>query len=260
MAIVDDEICLSCEKVTYETNEDLITEYIQRKKGKPRWYTKDEIKAHCTEEDCWVVINQKIFNITPIIKKCRSQMIRDLHIPGIMNENEVTESLRCFGGTDISHWFSQPDPAQGTDVSVLQFMHPESNTIAFKIPHGLFPGIYDLDAEIKNWWNDWEYIVGLRTCHSRDIRLVNMLTSETNSITVCHEETINEILSIRYLKINQHAKSYTWKYEQIPLDMTKTLQENHIPDEREEFISYGMHNEDFIPAIQLYYNDDLTIA
>ena len=40
----------------------------------------------------------------------------------------------------------------------------------------------------------------------------------------------------------------------------ETLDENGVADEREEFIALGMYNEDYIPCIQLFYNDDLTIA
>ena len=42
--------------------------------------------------------------------------------------------------------------------------------------------------------------------------------------------------------------------------MEKTLEENDIPDDRDEFISYGIDEDEYIPAIHLYFNDDLTIA
>jgi len=185
-------------------------------------------------------------------------MIKDLDAPFHENNNELTESLRYFAGTNITHWFKTTNN-KDTNVEVLQFVHPETNELTFKIPHGLFPGIYDQSEEFKSWWNNWNYVVGLQTCCSRKIRLVNMLTADEHSIEVCQEESMKEILA-RYSEINNHAKSYTWKYKEVPLDMQKTLHENGIIDEREEFISYGIHNEYFIPAIQLYFNDDLTIA
>jgi hypothetical protein len=42
--------------------------------------------------------------------------------------------------------------------------------------------------------------------------------------------------------------------------MDKNLAENDIPDETEELIELGIDVDDYIPAIHLYFNDDLTIA
>lgn len=61
-----------------------------------------------------------------------------------------------------------------------------------------------------------------------------MLTDHEDIIEVPSEETIQEIL-IRYKEINEHAASYTWKRLGRPLDMEKTLEENNIDDETEEF-------------------------
>ena len=78
-------------------------------------------------------------------------------------------------------------------------------------------------------------------------------------VQVCSEETMIEILS-RYLKYNAHADSYTWKYDRRNLDMTKTLHDNNIPDEDEEFYELYMNDDIYLPAIHLYFNDDLTEA
>lgn len=64
----------------------------------------------------------------------------------------------------------------------------------------------------------------------------------------------------RYLKYNAHAASYTWKYNGRNLDMNKTLEENGVLDESEEFYKLSMNDEHFLPAIHLYFNDDLTEA
>ena len=45
---------------------------------------------------------------------------------------------------------------------------------------------------------------------------------------------MNEILE-RYKSINDHAASYTWKRLGKSIDMEKTLEQNGIPDETEEF-------------------------
>lgn len=57
-----------------------------------------------------------------------------------------------------------------------------------------------------------------------------------------------------------HAGSYTWKFKRVNLDMGKTLQENKVVDESEEFYVLGLDEEQFLPALHLYFNDDLTEA
>jgi len=42
--------------------------------------------------------------------------------------------------------------------------------------------------------------------------------------------------------------------------MSKNLEENGIPDETEELLELGIDVDEYIPAIHLYFNDDLTIA
>ena len=70
---------------------------------------------------------------------------------------------------------------------------------------------------------------------------------------------MNEILT-RYVTYNNHAASYTWKYAGKNLDMDKTLQDNGIEDEDEEFYNLGMNEDQYLQAIHLYFNDDLTEA
>ena len=86
-----------------------------------------------------------------------------------------------------------------------------------------------------------------------------MQTKDDDIIEVCSEETLNEILD-RYMELNEHAASYTWKRLGRPLDMDKTLEENDIPDETEDFIDLNLDEHMYIPAVHLYYNDDLTVA
>jgi hypothetical protein len=70
---------------------------------------------------------------------------------------------------------------------------------------------------------------------------------------------MNEILD-RYLELNEHAASYTWKRLGRPLDMERTLEENDIPDEIEEYLDLGIDEDSYVPAVHLYFNDDLTVA
>ena len=42
--------------------------------------------------------------------------------------------------------------------------------------------------------------------------------------------------------------------------MDKNLEDNGIPDEKDELSELGIDLEEYIPAIHLYFNDNLTIA
>lgn len=86
-----------------------------------------------------------------------------------------------------------------------------------------------------------------------------MLTKNDDVLEVSSEETLNEILD-RYIELNEHAASYTWKRLGRPLDMHKTLEENDIPDETSEFVNLNIDEDSYIPCVHLYYNDDLTVA
>ena len=74
---------------------------------------------------------------------------------------------------------------------------------------------------------------------------------------MCSEEILSEILE-RYLLYNAHAASYTWKYNGENLNMNRTLEANNVIDESEEFYTLGMDEDQFLPALHLYFNDDLT--
>merc|ERR1712224_478499 len=86
-----------------------------------------------------------------------------------------------------------------------------------------------------------------------------MGTKQSHTLEVPVEERIAEIQA-RYMPCNFHAKSYTWKRLGKPLDMNKTLEENGVKDESEEFEKLGIDPDDHIPALHLYFNDDLTEA
>jgi hypothetical protein len=101
--------------------------------------------------------------------------------------------------------------------------------------------------------------IGHLTRKVRKIRIINTLTSQDDIIDVCSEETINEILD-RYQAINEHADSYTWKRLQRVLDMDLTLAENDIPDEYDDYLKLDIDPEEYIPALHIYFNDDLTEA
>jgi hypothetical protein len=83
---------------------------------------------------------------------------------------------------------------------------------------------------------------------------------------VCSEESLLDIQD-RYLALNAHAKGYTWKRLGKVLDMTLTLDGNGVEgnpfgDEDEEDLMdcLEMNFDEYLPVIQLYFSDDLTVA
>jgi len=78
-------------------------------------------------------------------------------------------------------------------------------------------------------------------------------------VKVCCEETIGEILQ-RYLPYNAHAASYTWKYDGHDLEMDKTLADNGITDDDQRFYDLRIDEREFLCALHVYFNDDLTEA
>ena len=74
---------------------------------------------------------------------------------------------------------------------------------------------------------------------------------------VCQEEKMREILE-RYVYINRHAATYTWKYNGEVLNMERTLEENGVLNKDEEFYEVGIDEEQYRPGILLHFNDNLT--
>lgn len=111
---------------------------------------------------------------------------------------------------------------------------------------------------------DEKYLVGKLTAKTRPLAVKNMLTRQQHVLEVCAEESMNEILD-RYLDCNSHAGSYTWKRTDANevgrvLDMSKTLDENGIPDERGKFDALSIDDDYYVPTVHLYFSDDLTVA
>ncbi|KAF0972465.1 hypothetical protein FDP41_009368 [Naegleria fowleri] len=216
---------------------------------KRRYYTPYEVSEHNCIDDCWVSFLNKVYNLTPLIKQNKS--------------SHLIEPIVANAGRDISHWF---DPAT---EDIKTWIDPLTNERCYYTPMKRFlhipPPPYEAKGTQKEpqpnipWWKDKKYQVGLLSKKTRFIRIINTLTHDDHQIEVCSEETLSEILE-RYLKFNGHAASYTWKRLGQALDMSKTLAENGIEDEDQEFEELGIRDDYYIPAIHLMYNDDLTIG
>jgi|UniRef100_A0A7S4GM59 hypothetical protein len=210
-----------------------------------RFYTPNEIKVHNTEEDCWVSALGKVLDLTSLIQQYRGAL---------------TEPIVRAAGTDISHWFNKETG------DIKRCIDPKTGLEQYYTPHGRFvhvlPSIVTtvLDNQFDlPWWLDPQYVIGELTSRPRKIRIINTLNHHETTLEVCSEETMNEIQN-RYLAYNAHAASYTWKRMTDPLDMNKTLEENGIADESEEFEELGLPDDYYISAIHIYFNDDLTIG
>uniref|UniRef100_A0A0G4IAG7 Cytochrome b5 domain-containing protein 1 n=1 Tax=Chromera velia CCMP2878 TaxID=1169474 RepID=A0A0G4IAG7_9ALVE len=214
-----------------------------------RYFTADEVSLHNKGSDCWVSYFGKVYDLTPLIQH---------------HEGPLAQPIIDAAGSDISHWFSEDTGAPKRCID------PVSNLDAVWCPFGRYihvPPIYpDASwktnlgtASVSQWWEDDKYFIGELTANSRQIGVQNMLTKQLDFINVADEESMNEILT-RYLPHNFHASSYTWKRLGKPLDMEKTLAENGVPDDRKELERLQIDPDEHTPVIQLYFNDDLTVA
>uniref|UniRef100_A0A7S2F938 Cytochrome b5 domain-containing protein 1 n=1 Tax=Florenciella parvula TaxID=236787 RepID=A0A7S2F938_9STRA len=215
--------------------------------AKRRFYTPEDLAAHNCAKDIWVSINYKVFDLTELIQA---------------NRGPLAQPLIEVAGQDISHWF---DSKTG---GVKTFMDPSRGVRVPYTPHGRFLHVpppeptaaWNTDFGTA-WWLDEDLIIGRLTEKTRKVQIVNVLTHQTDLLTVCSEETLEEIRD-RYMEYNKHAQSYTWKKLEedafVPMDMEKTLDENGVPDESEEFDKLGIDFDYYYPVIHVYFNDDLT--
>ncbi|RVE60900.1 hypothetical protein OJAV_G00185940 [Oryzias javanicus] len=211
---------------------------------RPRFFTPAEVAAHNTAADLWVSFLGRVCDLSPLVTRFAGD---PLLLP-------ILESA----GTDISCWF---DP-RTKDVKTC--VDPVTNCVRYHTPRGRFLHIppagprSDWDSDIGDpWWADRRYQVGLLSAKTRWIRVVNTLTLQEQPLQVCSEETLEEILQ-RYLRYNSHARSYTWKHAGAVLDMSRTLSDNHVPDQDGELEQLRLDPDHYTPAILLYFNDDLT--
>ncbi|KAI4460949.1 hypothetical protein MML48_5g00021099 [Holotrichia oblita] len=210
---------------------------------KPIYIAPFEVVIHNKPDDCWVSFLGKVFNVTPLIDEYKNQ--------------DCIRPLLAFAGKDISHWFD----AKTGDIQ--HHVHPITGARVPYCPHGRIPHV---EIQVpstkwrplsqKPWWfDDKRYMVGLLTKRVRPVRIVNTLICKEVHLDVCCEDTITRIME-RYSIFNSDSNSYTWRCNDKNLKMDKTLEENDILDERDEFTRLGLPPNLYVPAIFLYYNDD----
>jgi len=213
---------------------------------RPKYYTPNEVSVHNTLKDLWVSFLGKVYDLTPLCDDYTGDVL--------------LKPVIASAGKDISHWFDKKTKEIRTHVDQT------TGCVFPYTPHGRFVHIppscprTDWANDFgRPWWKNESFCIGILSAKTRFIKIINTLTSQEHIIEVCSEEIMSEILD-RYLKWNQHAASYTWKYNGVNLDMAKTLEQNEVMDEDEEFYKLSMNDDEFLPAIHLYFNDDLTEA
>ncbi|XP_048221848.1 cytochrome b5 domain-containing protein 1 [Perognathus longimembris pacificus] len=214
-------------------------EYFQR-----RFFTPAEVAEHNQSDDLWVSYLGYVYNLTPLAEEFKG--------------NLLLKPIVEVAGQDISHWF---DP---TTKDIRKHIDPLTGCLKYRTPRGRFVHVppqlprSDWANDFgKPWWKRTDYQVGRLSPKTRTIRIINTLTSQEHTLEVGALESMWEILH-RYLPYNAHAASYTWKYDGKILIMDRTLEENGIEDEEEEFDLLNMDGTLHTPAILLYFNDDLT--
>lgn len=209
-----------------------------------RYYTAADIAGHNTAHNCWVSFFGRVYDLTPLLAEYKGPL---------------AQPIIAAAGSDISFWF---DEATGQPKMHLD---PVTGMQEIYCPWGRYIHVPPQGPESDwatdfgtPWWEDTRYWIGLRSAATRKIGIVNLMTRQKNTLEVPVEETVAEIQQ-RYLVHNAHAGSYTWKRLGKPLNMDKTLAENGMEDETEEFLRLSI-DPDHIPVIHLHFNDDLTEA
>merc|ERR1712086_93024 len=240
-----------------------------------RFYMPSEVALHNTPEDCWLSWFGEVYDLSPVLDQNKGHSLhtqsppahhanrgghqaihrqrRSGYHPLVRQQHEKCEHTipLCIPLTS----FLQLRERFGEDFVRLAYtplgdvLHkppsePRSNWANnFKTP----------------WWKDDNLKIAKLSQGFRQIRVVNTLTHQEHLLTVCAEETCEEILD-RYLDYNKHAGSYTWKRLGNKLEMSKTLEENGVVDESNAMEELGLPDDYYVPALHLYFNDGASNA
>lgn len=223
------------------------------------YYTSNEVSKHNTVNDIWITLYDKVLNLTQFIQSEQSKLDNP-YVHGIY-------PIIKNAGNDISHWFTN-NINNNNKLTIKTYIDPVTDLVSPYMPHGYISHInpvqpatdFDITYDNKHieWFNNSEYVIGYLTIQSRYILITNTLTSTTDKIEVCSEDTLYDIIE-RYTYINPNAGLYTWKYNGIVLDYNKTLHDNNIIDDSNELIELGINDELYLPELHIYWNDDIDV-
>ena len=223
-----------------------------------RFYLPSEVARHNTLDDCWISVLGKVFDLSKLLTQSKG-------LPFAFCFDQADDPLAAplirYAGNDLSHWFD----ADTKDVKTC--VDPESGLRVPFLPHGRFlhiPPNYPSNEWASNfvpWWIDLHtYVIGNLSLEHGYIRIINTLTSQSHIFEVCGEENLGSIQN-RFLSLNANAEHYVWKRLGKVLDMKKTLIENGVhyakDDLHQVLVGKGENDDLYIPAIHLYFNDDI---
>jgi hypothetical protein len=210
-----------------------------------RFYTPAEVAKHDRADDLMVSLFGKVLDLSELVRANRGLLV---------------QPLIAAAGTDITHWFddSTHDPCT--------YIEPETEIEVPFTPMGRFLHCVPAEPEAAwasdvetPWWKDMSYCVGNLTSKTRSLRVVNILSSQEQQIEVCTEESMNAIQK-RYMVWNSHSRSYTWKYNGKVLEMERTLEENGVRDEAEQFYQLSMDDTNEVCISEVLTNAAEEIA
>lgn len=110
-----------------------------------RYYTREEISIHNHANDCWVIIFDKVYDLTDLIKA---------------NRGPLAAPIIDAAGSSISHWFN----IKTNDIKT--WIDPDRNLEMPYTPYGRFIHVPPTDPEDRweavplPWWKDSQYVIG----------------------------------------------------------------------------------------------------
>jgi len=114
-----------------------------------KYFTQEELAVHNNPENCWVVIFDKVYDISELI---------------MANRGPLSNPLIEAGGSSISHWFNEKTGDLKT------YIDPVRNIEMFYTPCGRFIHVPPPDPVDRTeivalpWWKDTKYIIGQVRC------------------------------------------------------------------------------------------------
>lgn len=185
----------------------------------------EELRCHCSPQDCWVSVFGVVYDLTPLIA---------------LNKNELSLPLIESAGTDISSWFCretmQPQAVARVRSDAAEvYVHP-------KKPFLHVPG--SLGCTDTPWWRDEKYVMGLLADACVKVKLINALTRQETELSLSASLPLRETLHEQLRDTNAHADAYSCSCLGRALDLDKTLQQNGI-----ELLPQ--------PTILLHFEDDI---
>lgn len=224
-----------------------------------KYYLFNEIVIHNKIDDIWIVINDKVLDLTDLFRN-----VVNTYDKLLLNQ------LLIYAGKDISHFFDKnTKPLEqisllGKKCPLLLATLIKSTADQPQQLHQYHQQSNSLNATMKTttetaipthlfWWNNPKYEIGFVTKHKRQIRIINTLTHNTILLSVCDEDTIRQIQQKYNEQIQCLDQLYVW-CKNSKMNPSKRLNENGTLVEN-GFTFEGQH-VGYHPSIWLFYISD----